>query len=435
MTGVVTEVNNARQIAVVRAGAIQGTISLSDMKWARKLSPEFLNRSTPPKTIGDILKIGDVIQVRLIQESIPSPSGRAVFGLEQTPKVQAALVCLETGTGQVRVMIGGRDFKDSQFNRAIQSRRQPGSAFKPLIYAAALDRGYTPATVMMDAPIEFRDEEGDPIWRPRNYDRKFYGRVLFRHALEKSLNVVTVKILQDIGLDYAIHYSSKLGITSPLEKNLSIALGSSGVSLLELVTAYSVFANEGNRIQPVFITRIEDRNGRVIEETQVRKESVMDRRTAYIMTSLLQGVINNGTGKRVLALNRPVAGKTGTTSNLNDAWFMGFTPQYVTGVWVGFDEESSLGKGETGASAAIPIWLGFMKQILDGKPPVPFPVPTGIVFVSIDSETGLPASSDSSDIIYECFKEGTAPIAVSGPSEYPEETVEPESGELFKSDI
>ncbi len=435
LTGVVTEVNNSRQTAAVRAGTIQGTIALSDMKWAKKLISDTTNRSSAPKTIGDILQPGDVIQVRILQDYHPAHSGQVIFSLEQTPKVQGALLCLETETGQVRVMIGGRDFKDSQFNRAIQSRRQPGSAFKPLIYAAALDRGYTPATVMMDATIEFWDDEGDPVWRPRNYDRKFYGRVLFRHALEKSLNVVTVKILQDIGVDYAIHYSNKLGITSPLEKNLSISLGSSGVSLLELITAYSVFANQGDRIQPAFITRIEDRNGRMIEEAQPRRESVMDRRTAYIMTSLLEGVVKNGTGKRVLALNRPVAGKTGTTSNLNDAWFVGFTPQYVAGVWVGFDEESSLGKGETGASAAIPIWLNFMKRILDGKPPTPFPVPTGIVFVSIDTETGLPAGPDSSEIIYECFKEGTAPIAVSGPSEYPKETGEPESGDLFKSDI
>ncbi|HSO67325.1 MAG TPA: PBP1A family penicillin-binding protein, partial [Desulfatirhabdiaceae bacterium] len=322
LTGVVTDVNNGQQVAMVRVGNFLGAISLSDMKWARKPNPEIGYQSAFVKKVGDVLKPGDVVLVK-VKDAQANASNRFSFSLEQTPKVQSALLCVETGTGQVKTMVGGRDFWDSQVNRAIQSRRQPGSAFKPLIYAAAIDRGYTPATIMLDSPIEFQDDETDPVWKPRNYDRKFYGRVLFRHALEKSLNVVTVKILQDIGVDYAINYAKKMGISSPIEKNLSISLGSSGISLLDLVTAYSVFANQGELIQPVFITRIEDRNGKVLEENAIQKESVMDKRTAYIMTSLLEGVVKNGTGRRVLALNRPVAGKTGTTSNLNDAWFIG----------------------------------------------------------------------------------------------------------------
>jgi penicillin-binding protein 1A len=431
LTGVVTDVNNGQQVAMVRVGNILGAISLSDMKWARKPNPEIGYQSASVKKVGDVLKPGDVVLVK-VKGAQANASDRFSFSLEQTPKVQSAILCVETGTGQVKTMVGGRDFRDSQFNRAIQSRRQPGSAFKPLIYAAAIDRGYTPATIMLDSPIEFQDDETDPVWKPRNYDRKFYGRVLFRHALEKSLNVVTVKILQDIGVDYAINYAKKMGVSSPIERNLSISLGSSGVSLLEMVTAYSVFANQGELIQPVFITRIEDRNGKVLEENAIQKESVMDKRTAYIMTSLLEGVVKNGTGRRVLALNRPVAGKTGTTSNLNDAWFIGFTPQYVTGVWIGFDDENSLGKGETGSAAAIPIWLGYMKRILADKPATIFPVPEGIVFVKIDSDTGMLKGPDSTHVIFECFKEGTAPVAVASP---PDTQLAPEPGELFKSDI
>ncbi|MFZ3044524.1 MAG: PBP1A family penicillin-binding protein, partial [Desulfatirhabdiaceae bacterium] len=431
LTGVVTDVNNGQQVAMVRVGNFLGAISLSDMKWARKPNSEIGYQSAFVKKVGDVLKPGDVVLVK-VKDAQANASNRFSFSLEQTPKVQSAILCVETGTGQVKSMVGGRDFRDSQFNRAIQSRRQPGSAFKPLIYAAAIDRGYTPATIMLDSPIEFQDDETDPVWKPRNYDRKFYGRVLFRHALEKSLNVVTVKILQDIGVDYAINYAKKMGISSPIEKNLSISLGSSGVSLLEMVTAYSVFANQGELIQPVFITRIEDRNGKVLEENAIQKESVMDKRTAYIMTSLLEGVVKNGTGRRVLALNRPVAGKTGTTSNLNDAWFIGFTPQYVTGVWIGFDDENSLGKGETGSAAAIPIWLGYMKRILADKPATIFPVPDGIVFVKIDSDTGMLKGPDSTHVIFECFKEGTAPVTVASPPDTP---LAPEPGELFKSDI
>lgn len=432
LTGVVTEVNNSKKTATVRVGRETGILSLSDMKWARKPNPDIHYQSATVKKVGDVLKPGDVIQVK-IRENPPNTSDRLSLSLEQTPKVQSAILCMETGTGQIKAMVGGRDFKESQFNRAIQSRRQPGSAFKPLIYAAAIDRGYTPATIMLDSPIEFQNEETDPVWAPRNYDRKFYGRVLFRHALEKSLNVVTVKILQDIGLDYAINYAKKMGISSPIEKNLSISLGSSGASLLEMVMAYSVFANGGERVEPVFITRIEDRRGNVLEENKIEKVSVMDKRTAFIMTNLLEGVVKNGTGRRVRALNRPVAGKTGTTSNLNDAWFIGFTPQYITGVWVGFDSEASLGRGETGAAAAIPIWLGYMKRILENVPASAFPVPEGIVFFKIDSDTGMPAGPDSTDVIYECFKEGTAPESIL--SEPVAEPAAPEPEELFKSDI
>jgi penicillin-binding protein 1A len=306
-------------------------------------------------------------------------------------------------------MVGGRDFRESQFNRAVQSRRQPGSAFKPVIYAAALDKGYTPASIIIDSPIVFQDEQMDFKWKPRNYGKKFYGPTLLRQALEKSRNVVTIKIMQDIGVPYCISYARRLGITSDLSNDLSTALGSSGVSLLEMVTAYSVFANQGYLVQPVFILKIVDRDGNVLEEAGRVREKVLEKNTAYIITHLLEGAVQNGTGRRVKALKRPVAGKTGTSNALYDAWFMGYTPRYITGVWTGFDEEKSLGEGEQGARTASPIWLGFMKEILKDQPIKVFQVPEGVVFAKIDAETGLLPIPESKETRFECFKEGTVP--------------------------
>ena len=327
-------------------------------------------------------------------------------------------------------MVGGRNFRDSQFNRAIQSRRQPGSAFKPIIYAAALDKGYTPATALIDSPVVFRETNMDFTWKPKNYENTFHGRTLLREALAKSMNVITVKILKDIGVDYAIDYARNMGITSHLSRNLSIALGSSGVSLLELTGAYSVFANRGYQVAPVFITKIVDRDGNVIEEMALLRKKVISESTAYIITNLLEGVVKNGTGWRVKALKRPVAGKTGTTNDLYDAWFLGYTPRFVTGTWVGFDEEASLGRGETGSRTASPIWLGFMQQVLEGKPIRVFQVPDEVMFAKIDAKTGLLSIPESEKTIFECFKEGTAP------TEYTKKpgTISG-SGEFFKLDM
>jgi len=239
---------------------------------------------------------------------------------------------------------------------------------------------------------------------------------------------VTVKILQDIGIDYAIDYARKLGISSPLSRDLSLALGSSGVSLLEIVNAFSVFANLGYRQEPVFITKIVDRDGTILEDNRPLKTKVIEQSTAYVMTSLLESVVKIGTGQRVGALGRPVAGKTGTTNDLYDAWFVGYTPRYITGTWVGFDQGGSLGKLETGARAASPIWLGFMQKILADKPVQVFQVPEGVVFAKIDAETGLLPIVESADTLFECFKEGTAPTAY---AKRPGEVTEPEA--FFKS--
>ncbi|MCK5419851.1 MAG: penicillin-binding protein, partial [Desulfobacterales bacterium] len=276
----------------------------------------------------------------------------------------------------------------------------------------------------------WEDEERDFTWKPRNYKERFFGPTLMRDALAKSRNVVTIKILQDIGIDYAIAYAHKLGITSDLSKDLSIALGSSGVSLLELTKAYSVFANHGYMVEPVFITKIVDREGNVLEEMAPERIKVIEKTTAYLITHLLEGVVKHGTGWRVKALNRPVAGKTGTTNNLFDAWFMGYTPQYITGTWVGFDDEAPLGKSETGSRAASPIWLGFMKRVLEDKPPKIFEVPEGIVFTKIDAETGLLPVPESKETVFVSFKEGTEPTEY---SKRPGEIAD--TGEFFKKDL
>jgi len=426
--GVVIGVNDNEKTVTVRMGSALGMIDIKDMRWARKPDPEVSFYEDRVNHPGEVLRVGDVILAK-IKGKIEDTDLWSLT-LEQKPKVQAALLCLETESGHVKVMVGGRDFKESQFNRATQSRRQPGSAFKPVTYAAAVDKGYTPATMIIDSPIVFQDTERDFTWKPKNYKEKFFGPTLLRTALAKSRNVVTIKILRDIGIDYAIAYARKLGITSKLSRDLSIALGSSGVSLLELVNAYSVFANSGYHVEPVFITKIVDRDGNVIEEAPPVREKVMEKNTAYIMTSLLESVVKQGTGRSVRALGRPVAGKTGTTNNLFDAWFVGFTPSYVTGTWVGFDEEGSLGKYETGARAASPIWLGFMQNIMQDKPVRAFQVPEGIVFSKIDAETGLLPIPESKKTIFECFKEGTVPTEY---TQKPNKFTDPE--QFFKSDM
>jgi penicillin-binding protein 1A len=327
-------------------------------------------------------------------------------GYRQSSRLQGALMCMDPDTGYVRAMVGGKDFKKSEFNRAIQAKRQGGSAFKPIIYAAALDKGYTPATILVDSPISYDNLiEGEP-WQPKNFDGEFRGPITFREALAKSINVVAVKILGDLGIDYVARYASMLGITSPLNMDLTMALGSSSVSLLELTRAYAVFAAQGRIVEPIFVTKVVDQNGMVLEENKPQVEEVISPQTAYIMTNLLKGVVQNGTGSKAQALGRPCAGKTGTTNDYVDAWFIGYTPEIVTGVWVGFDEGNRpLGENETGSQAALPIWIQFMKEALKNKEILDFPVPEGIVFVNIDSKTGLPATPNSTGIIPESFKE------------------------------
>ena len=433
--GVVIAVDDRKKTVTVRLGNSQGVIAFEDMKWARKPDPDVAYHAAKIKNPSDALAVRDVILVKVKGKQ----EGQDLWALdlEQMPMAQSALMCIEAETGLVKAMIGGRDFRQTQFNRAIQSRRQPGSAFKPLIYAAALDKQfedpekiYTPATVIVDSAIVFKDEERDHTWKPRNFAETFYGPTLLRKALAKSRNLVTIKILQDIGVDYAIEYATKLGIESSLSRDLSIALGSSGVSLLELLKAYSVFTNHGYLVDPVFILKVEDRNGNVLEEMAPERKMVMEKSTAFIMTSLLEGVVKTGTGWRAKALKRPAAGKTGTSNDLYDAWFVGYTRQYIAGVWVGLDEEAPMGKGETGSRAAAPIWVEFMKRVHDGLPVEVFQPPEGVEFAKIDAETGLLPIPESKDVIFECFKEGTAPTEY---TKAPDQVSE--AADFFKKDL
>jgi penicillin-binding protein 1A len=428
VTGVVVAVDDSLGKVSVRLGSHLGHIPIKTMRWARQPNTKVAFFNGRIRRPSQALKVGDVILVKIVRMAEEVDSWD--LALEQEIEAQSALMCLESETGHVKVMVGGRDFRESQFNRAIQSRRQPGSAFKPIIYAAAIDKGYTPATVMIDSPVVYQDSDRDFTWKPKNYGKKFYGPTLLRRALAKSRNVVTVKILKDIGIDYAIEYARKLGITSPLSRDLSIALGSSGLSLLEVVRAYSVFPNQGYLMEPVFVTKIVDRDGNILEEAVSRREKAIEKSTAYILTSLLEEVVKTGTGRRIKALGRPAAGKTGTSNNLLDAWFVGFTPRYVTATWVGYDQEKPLGKSEAGARTASPIWLGFMKKILEGKPVRVFPVPEGVVFAKIDSESGLLPIPESKKTIFECFKEGTAPTEY---TKKPDFVIE--ATDFFKSDL
>ena len=338
--------------------------------------------------------------------------------------VQGALLTMDLKTGAIKAMVGGRSFTKSEFNRATQSRRLPGSAFKPFIYTAAFDKGLTPSTKFVDAPIEFPDPSSpNGWWRPKNFDGKFKGATTLRNAIVQSRNIITIKTLKEIGVDYAVSYATNMGITSPLARNYSLALGTSGVTLLELVRAYGVIGNQGRRVAPFFITKIIDRTGQIFEENQPKIEQVIDPRIAFITSYVMQDVVQSGTGRRVKSIGRPVAGKTGTTNDVKDAWFLGFTPSLITGVWVGFDQERTLGHQEVGGRAAAPIWLYCMSKALANTPVETFPVPQGIVFVKVDPKTGNPASGPNA--IYESFLEGTTPAgaAVIDPAEVQPDTV------------
>jgi len=426
--GVVLNIDDEKKVTHVRVADFHGIIKLETMKWARKPDLDVAYYESSVKRPSQAFRVGDVILVKVLNEQVEN--NELEFSLEQEPVAQSALLSIEAETGHVKTMIGGRDYRNSQFNRAYQSRRQPGSAFKPIIYAAALDKGYTAASVIIDSPVVYEDLKRDFIWKPRNYKEKFFGPTLFREALVKSRNIVTIKILQDIGINYVTQYSKKLGINSEISQDLSIALGSSGLSLLEIVNAYSVFSNLGYLIEPVFITKIYDRDGTLLETSKLIRKKVIDMSTAYIMTNVMESVVKQGTGWRIKAMKRPAAGKTGTTNNLFDAWFLGYTPRYTTGVWVGLDQEAPLGKGETGSRAASPIWLDFMQNALQGKPARTFNVPEGIVFAKIDAKTGLLPIESSEKTVFECFKEGTVPSDYS-----PEPDTAADSEELFKKGL
>ena len=405
---IVTRIDNKEKFVEVRFFGKTGILKLKNMSWARKPDTKKYYLYHKIKTPGEALRVHDLILVKISGED--KESGLFDVSLEQTPEVSGAILSIKSETGEVKAMVGGRKFASSQFNRAVQSRRQPGSAFKPIIYSAALDKGYTPASVVMDNAFVFHDKKQDFTWKPQNYHEKFYGPTRLRKALALSRNLVTIKLLKDIGIPYVISYAKKMGIESPMSPNLSLALGSSGLSLLELTKAYSVFENNGKMVKPIFIRKIVDFTGKIIEETKPESYQVIPEETAYLMTSMLESVVKKGTGWRARALKRPVAGKTGTTNNLFDAWFVGYTANYITGTWVGFDEAKSLGKKETGSQAACPIWLDFMKKAHSNLPVKDFNIPQNIIFQKIDANTGLLPGPDTKQTLFECFAKGTEPV-------------------------
>jgi penicillin-binding protein 1A len=447
LLGVVTAVDSDQQVARVGlAPDLEGLVGLEEVAWAREPDPSLLPQ--PVKSIDRVFQPGDVASFLRIRPdaSTGEPSDgegpeEIRLALHQGPVVQGALLSIELATGDVLAMVGGYDFRQSQFNRVTQARRQPGSAFKPLIYGAALARGYTPADILHDRPVVYVDKASGFVWRPRNYGRSFYGPITMREALVRSVNNATVHLFRDVGVDFVMEYARRLGIESPLNRDLSLALGSSTLSLLELTRAYAVFPAAGHRVVPIFIRRVTDRDGQVLlenmplgaspaaafedqggqteevtapppsPEEEPDPDQLIPLEQAYLVANLLRAVVSDpkGTGWRLRALGRPVAGKTGTTNDQADAWFVGFSPDIATGVWVGHDESHFLGKGETGSRAAAPIWVDFMRTALADRRIRDFPVPEPIVFARIDRKTGLLASATSADTVFQAFVSGTEP--------------------------
>jgi len=414
--------------ALVDAKGFIGKILLEDMLWAaRKLKGPDVRKDRllieNPKP-GDILKPDDIVLVRVKQIGHPENQQvqtRAVtafsgtlsendtlFSLEQEPAVEGGFIALDPATGTVSAMVGGYDFKRSEYNRAISAKRQPGSVFKPIIYGTAIERGFTPASILIDNPVIFTDNETHKVWKPENYEKKFYGPTTLRDALTHSRNLATVKLLRQIGIKNVVSYAKRIGIKSPLTRDLSLALGSSGLSLLELTSAFGVYANAGIRVEPTIVLSVTDQHGRVLESRDLAPKRVLSKETAYVVTNIMEDVVQRGTAKRARVLGRPVAGKTGTTNEYTDAWFVGYTPNMAAGVWVGFDDNRSLGRNESGGRTALPIWVSFMDEALARLPVVPFSIPDEIVYAKINPTTGYLAEEGERGEM-EIFVRGTEP--------------------------
>ena len=393
----------------VLAHGVIGTISLSDMLWAKRRLPQGASVTeaevVPVTSATQLVRRGDVIEVSL-QSAV---NDKIQFQLDQTPVVEGALMAIDPRTGAIRAMVGGYNFERSQFNRARLAIRQPGSAFKPIIYATALNQGMSPASRVLDAPVVYAQEEPGKTWKPENYEKRFFGPVTLREALRHSRNVATVRLLERVGVHEVIQFSRSLGIHSPLNANLSLALGSSSVTLQELTSAYGVLANQGLALAPYTISLVHDQEGRTLAQHVFEPSQVVSKETAYLITHMMMDVIQNGTGKRARFIGRPLAGKTGTTNGFRDAWFVGYAPNLVTGVWVGFDSVEPLGKVESGAHAALPIWTHFMSRALNTLPVQTFSIPEGIQFVEIDRKTGALVNEPTQDTTTEIFAEGTVP--------------------------
>lgn len=390
----------------------KGLVDAEDIKWAKDHP----------------LRAADLI---LVQKSdSKSKTDLPLYNLRQIPKIQGAVVALDPNTGRVLAVQGGWQYDGSVFDRVTQAMRQPGSAFKPFVYLAALDKGYTPSTIILDSPIVFTDTAGN-VWRPENYSGEFYGPTPLRVGVEKSRNLMTIRLAQQIGIDNVVEDARKFGIYENMKPYLSAALGAEETTLMNLTTAYGMIVNGGKKITPTFIDRVQDRSGKTIRRSDGRpctgcgplirwesqstpdlpdtREQIADPRTTYQMVSILEGVVQRGTAKTLIDLDRPIAGKTGTTNDSKDAWFIGFTPDLVVGVFTGFDDPKSLGKKETGASVAVPIFKEFMQKALKDTPPTPFRVPEGVRMVQVNSHSGQPTNSDDPNAIWEPFLAGSEP--------------------------
>jgi penicillin-binding protein 1A len=354
----------------VRTGRITATIDRKGFAWTNRASAT------------QLVSVGDIVDARL--GPVDLAAGTATATLEQPPLVQGAFLAIDNRTGQVKAMSGGFSFDRSKFNRSTQALRQVGSAFKPFVYTAAIDRGYTPTTVLVDAPTTFAGGAGSPPYSPGNYDRKFVGPLTMRKALEDSRNVPAVRMMDQLGPQQVVEYARRLGIQSPLPPYLSVALGAAEATLMEMTSAYSAFPNQGVRMRPYSILKVTDREGNVLEENRPEPRDAIRADTAFVMTNMLRGVVQRGTAARANALNWPLGGKTGTTDDYTDAWFIGFDPDITVGVWVGLDVKKPIGRGQTGTSAALPIWIDIMKAwIGDRTDPPAFEPPGNIVFVSL----------------------------------------------------
>ncbi|VIO79030.1 Penicillin-binding protein 1A [Bradyrhizobium ivorense] len=402
-----------------------GIITMDGVRWAK-------SKGKAPTAVAQVLQPGDVIYA----DPLVNKDGSAVEGqyrLRQLPEVSGAMVVMDPWTGRVLAMVGGFSFDQSQFNRATQAYRQPGSSFKPIVYSSALDNGYTPSTTVIDAPIEIDQGQGAGVWRPENYSTgKYYGPTTLRNALQRSLNTVTVRLAQDIGMPLVGEYAKRFGVYDELPNYLSYALGAGETTVMRMVTAYSMFANGGRRVKPTLIDRIQDRYGHTIfkhdqrecrgcdapggwknqAEPQLvdRREQVLDPMTAYQITEMMEGVVQRGTATVVKEVGKPIAGKTGTTNDEKDVWFIGFSPDIAVGVYMGFDKPRNMGRAATGGHIAAPIARDFLKLALADKPPTPFKVPAGIKLIRVDAKSGMRAGpGEGGNTILEAFKPGTAP--------------------------
>ncbi len=434
----------AQQVDILLSdGKTRGQIAYAGLRWARAKLPDAAGYIGPvhlgpvPRTANEVLAVGDVIAVE------PLPDARDQYALRQIPEVGGALVAMDPHTGRVLALVGGFDFKVSQFNRATQAQRQPGSSFKPFVYAAALDSGFTPSSLVLDAPFVLDQGPGLPLWKPGNYTREFYGPSTLRVGIEKSRNLMTVRLAQAIGMEKVSDYARRFGIQDNLPTMLAMSLGAGETTLMRLTTAYAEFVNGGRRITPSLVDKVQDRAGRTIYRHDTRpcdacraefasftaagqpatepplpdtRETVIDPVTAYQSVSMLEGVVQRGTGVRLRELGKTLAGKTGTSNDSMDTWFIGFSPDLAVGVFVGYDTPRDMGKRETGSSVAVPVFRDFMAEALKGRPNVQFRVPPGVRLVRVQAETGLPARPGDRNVILEAFKPGTEPGAESSGS-------------------